>query len=142
MIEVDRNGFEVLSVDECLRLLGTVSLGRVATHTSALPIILPVQFALAAPGIVFRTNVGTKLNAAARNAVVAFEADHIDERGRFGWSVLVTGLATEITDPAELAEARSLTLGHLATRASRYVSISLGLVSGRRSLPQQQPRPP
>ena len=55
--------------------------------------------------IVIRTNAGTKL-AAADHANVTFEVDYIDQRTRSGWSVLVRGLAEEVTSEhrAELIE--------------------------------------
>lgn len=133
-MEVDRNGFEVLQRDECLRLLAASGFGRVALHSGALPIVLPVNYALGNHGIVFRTARGTKLEAATSNAVVAFEVDEIDESRHAGWSVLVTGVAREITDPAELDDVRSLPLDRWApVGAERYVGISIELISGRRT---------
>nr|WP_329600071.1 pyridoxamine 5'-phosphate oxidase family protein [Streptomyces pseudovenezuelae] len=46
--------------------------------------------------IVFRTARGS-LPGAVPGEQVAFEADHIDEAFRHGWSVLVRGLAREVT---------------------------------------------
>jgi nitroimidazol reductase NimA-like FMN-containing flavoprotein (pyridoxamine 5'-phosphate oxidase superfamily) len=46
--------------------------------------------------IVIRTAAGTKL-ATADHANVTFEVDEIDQRTRSGWSVLVRGLAEEVT---------------------------------------------
>ena len=134
-MEVDRNGFEVLQRDECLRLLAASGFGRVALHSGALPIVLPVNYALGKPGIVFRTARGTKLEAATSNVVVAFEVDEIDEARHAGWSVLVTGVAREITDPVELDDVRSLPLDDWAPAdAERYVGISIELISGRRTV--------
>lgn len=133
-MEVDRNGFEVLRREECLRLLATASFGRVALHSKALPIVLPVNYVLGEQGIVFRTARGTKLAAATRNTVVAFEVDEIDEIHHTGWSVLVTGVARDITDSAELDEMSLLPLDHWAPFADRYVCISMELVSGRRTV--------
>jgi hypothetical protein len=36
-MEVDHNGLEVLGRDECLRLLGTATLGRIGVTSGALP---------------------------------------------------------------------------------------------------------
>jgi nitroimidazol reductase NimA-like FMN-containing flavoprotein (pyridoxamine 5'-phosphate oxidase superfamily) len=110
--------------------------GRLAVHSGALPVILPVNFLLTGCGIVIRTAEGTKLDAALRNAVVAFEADEFDEFGHTGWSVVVTGVAEEVTDPDEVAAMRALPLPHWAPgRADRYLRISLELVSGRKIIP-------
>jgi nitroimidazol reductase NimA-like FMN-containing flavoprotein (pyridoxamine 5'-phosphate oxidase superfamily) len=134
-VEVDRNGLEVLSRDECLRLLGTAVLGRVAVTTAALPTILPVNFRFDGRQILIRTGRGTKLDAATRNAVVAFEADEIEPATREGWSVVVTGVARELTDPEELAEAQTPALVRWASGEDhRVVAISTEMVSGRRLL--------
>jgi nitroimidazol reductase NimA-like FMN-containing flavoprotein (pyridoxamine 5'-phosphate oxidase superfamily) len=134
-VEVDRNGLEVLPRDECLRLLGKGALGRVAVSTAALPTILPVNYRYDGCRILVRTGRGTKLDAATRNAVVAFEIDDVDPATRTGWSVVVTGVATELTDPAELAEVRSHPLERWAPgEDDRVIAISTDVVSGRRFL--------
>jgi uncharacterized protein len=132
-VEVDRNGLEVLSRDECLRLLGTAALGRVAVTTAALPTILPVNFRFDGQHILIRTGRGTKLAAATRNAVVAFEVDEVEPTTREGWSVVVTGVARELTDPDELAEAQTPALERWAVGEDHWVvAISTEMVSGRR----------
>ena len=132
-MEVDRNGLEVLSRDECLRLLGSAGLGRVAVTTAALPTILPVNFRFDGRQILIRTGRGTKLDAATRNAVVAFEADEVEPATREGWSVVVTGVARDLTDPDELAEAQTPPLVRWASGDDhRVVAISTEVVSGRR----------
>ena len=132
-MEIDRNGLEVLSRSECLRLLATATIGRIGIHADALPTILPVNFVSTDRGIVVQTVAGSKLDAAMEHSVVAFEADHVDARSHCGWSVVVTGVARPITDAAELAWARDLPLRHwVPVGGDRYISISTELVSGRR----------
>src|SRR4051812_6943273 len=97
-VEIDRNGLEVLDREECMRLLSTVHLGRVAITSGALQVILPVNFRVLDDRIVFRTGCGTKLDAATRGAVVAFEVDTMESLDHRGWSVVVTGVARQITD--------------------------------------------
>ena len=60
------------------------------------PLIFPVNYGIDRGVIVIRTDEGTKL-AAADHANVTFEVDAIDSRTRSGWSVLVRGLAEEVT---------------------------------------------
>jgi nitroimidazol reductase NimA-like FMN-containing flavoprotein (pyridoxamine 5'-phosphate oxidase superfamily) len=135
-MEIDRNGLEVLSREDCLQLLGTAILGRVAVTTQALPTIVPVNFRFDGREILIRTGRGTKLDAATHNAVVAFEADEIEPVQRGGWGVVVTGVAREVTDPEELADARKLGLERWAPGPDhRVVAISTEVVSGRRILP-------
>ena len=132
-MEIDRNGLEVLSRSECLRLLATATIGRIGIHADALPTILPVNFVSTERGIVVQTVVGSKLDAAMDHAVVAFEADRVDARTHCGWSVVVTGVARPITDATELAWARDLPLRHwVPVAGDRYICISTELVSGRR----------
>src|SRR5438874_6539251 len=95
-------GSEVLDRGESLRLLGTVPIGRVVFTEQALPAAQPVSFALFDDAVVFRATAGSRLAAAARDAVVAFEADEFDPTLRSGWSVLVVGRAREIRDPEVL----------------------------------------
>src|SRR5204862_2980903 len=99
----DRNGLEILDRAACVRLLGTVSLGRVGITVGALPTILPINFRIDGDRILFRSGVGTKLDAATRGAVVAFEADDFDPLYHSGWSVVVTGVAREVSDPDDSA---------------------------------------
>ena len=135
-MEVDRNGLEVLSRDACLRLLATATLGRVGVSSGALPSVLPVNFRFDGRQILIRTGVGTKLDAAVDNAVVAFEVDEIDPVAHTGWSVLVTGVARELTDARELARAQVPPLARWAPGGEdRVIAISTELVSGRRIVP-------
>jgi hypothetical protein len=131
-MEIDHNRLEVLDRERCLRLLATAAVGRVGLTTGALPTVLPVNFVLTPDGIVFRTGWGAKLDAATRNTVVAFEVDDFDPFTHGGWSVVVTGMARELTEPEELEAARALPLAPWGGgTADRYVRISTELVTGR-----------
>ena len=100
----------------------------------ALPVILPVRYAVIGETVVFRTAPGTKLTAAMRRSVVAFEADRGDPCGAWGWSVLVQGVASEVTDPALQAAARGLLandLPFLDGEVARLVAVEVAFLSGR-----------
>src|SRR5258708_2658497 len=128
----DRRGLQVLPRQECLRRLRQGGVGRVAVSTGALPAIFPVNYATLDGDIVFRSGPGTKLTAAARGAVVAFEADDTDGFAHTGWSVMVIGPAHEITNNQELAEAAALPLASWAPgHEDVFVRIEARLVSGR-----------
>ena len=88
-----------LTRSECLRLLAGDVIGRVVFTDSALPTVQPVNYVLDDEEIIFRTANGSKLAAATRNAVVAFQLDHFDTTTRSGWSVLGVGEAYEVVDP-------------------------------------------
>ncbi|MER6025820.1 pyridoxamine 5'-phosphate oxidase family protein [Streptomyces sp. NPDC001851] len=98
---------------EALRLLGSVSLGRIVFTRQALPTVRPVNHVLDHGDIVIRTHEGAALTSHAEEAlgtgvVVAYEADAIDPASHLGWSVVVTGYARLVTDPAELDRVREL----------------------------------
>ncbi|MDT0386614.1 pyridoxamine 5'-phosphate oxidase family protein [Streptomyces dubilierae] len=96
------DGFRELGRQECLRLMAQVPVGRILFTRRALPAVRPVTFGLAADGsVLLRTSVTSELVSAIAGAVVAFEADAFDARTRAGWSVVITGTATLVTDPAE-----------------------------------------
>jgi len=130
-MEVDRNGLVVLSRDECLRRLRRPGVGRVGLSVGALPAIFPVNYTLFRDDVYFRTAPGTKLVAAARNAIVAFEVDRIEPISHNGWSVLVVGPSEVVSEPAELARlARSLS-PWIGDGADVLVRIRAELISGR-----------
>ncbi len=85
-----------LAHEECWRLLATQQVGRLAVVAERYPIVVPVNYALDGDVVVLRTGPGTLL-AAARHAHVSFEVDQLDPLSRTGWSVLVRGLAEEVT---------------------------------------------
>jgi len=123
---------QVIPRDEALRLVASVPVGRVVFTLRALPAVLPVNFVLDGDAIVFRTAPGSKLTAAVRNAVVAFQVDQIDPQTQTGWSVLVTGRAGEIHDPAEIARLRARLKPWAPGEREHFIRIPTDLVSGRR----------
>ena len=127
-MDIDRNGFEVPTRDECLELIRHRPIGRLGIHTGALPAIVPVNFVLTDDGVVIRTSPGTKLDQALRNAVVAFEVDDYDPWRHTGWSVNVVGVARELRDPPATLHLPQWGPGD----RDRFLCISLDVVSGRR----------
>jgi uncharacterized protein len=132
-VTFDRNGLETIGQDECLQLLSSARIGRLALSVRALPVVLPVNFALAPDGIVIRTGAETKLDQACDHAVVAFEVDGFDAITETGWSVLVQGTATVLSAPAELHDVTLLGLAPWGNpHADAFVKVGLDLVTGRR----------
>ncbi len=135
-MELDLNGFEVLDREDSLRLLETATLGRLCLTSGALPTVLPVSFRLHGDTIVICTGPGRKLASATHDAVVAFEADAFDAARRSGWSVVVIGVAREVTDPDEIDRLSPIPTSRWAPLSGgRVVAISTELVAGRRVLP-------
>ena len=98
------DGFRELERHECTRLLATARVGRVVYTRRALPAVLPVTFRIERDGAVLVcTSAASGLASAIDKAVVAFEADEVDTAAHCGWSVVVTGPATVVSDPAEHA---------------------------------------
>ncbi|WP_445055468.1 pyridoxamine 5'-phosphate oxidase family protein [Streptomyces sp. SAS_269] len=128
-IELDR--------DEALRLLGSVPFGRIVFTRHALPTVRPVNHVLDGGDIVIRTHDGAALTARAQEAdgagvVVAYEADVIDPDTHLGWSVVATGYARLVTDPAELARYQALLVPWMGHTMDHAVRISPDLVTGIR----------
>jgi nitroimidazol reductase NimA-like FMN-containing flavoprotein (pyridoxamine 5'-phosphate oxidase superfamily) len=144
MTAADSSQLEELSGEECYRLLATQQIGRLAVTAEHYPLVFPVNYGLDRGVIVVRTHPGTKLSA-ADHANVAFEVDHIDERTRSGWSVLVRGLAEEVTSAhrAELVE-RTHASGvqpWAPGEHGRWLRIIPQGISGRRIVPGELPPP-
>jgi len=90
------NGIEILGRQECLGLLATDEIGRLAVVVANTPLVMPVNYALDDETVVFRTDPGTKLDQGPR-ARASFEVDSFDRARRTGWSVVATGRLEEVT---------------------------------------------
>ncbi|MDX6301679.1 MAG: uncharacterized protein QOF53_2893 [Nocardioidaceae bacterium] len=95
---------EPLDPPECMRLLASVRLGRLAWTADEGPHVLPVNHSVLEGNVVFRTDLYSTVAEATRSGTVAFEADELDDRLQSGWSVLVRGRAEHVEDPNEMAE--------------------------------------
>jgi nitroimidazol reductase NimA-like FMN-containing flavoprotein (pyridoxamine 5'-phosphate oxidase superfamily) len=95
---------ETLSENDCLALLRSHAIGRIAFAFEGQVEIFPVNYGIEGRIIVFRTGVGTKLDA-LRGRAVAFEIDGWEPDRGIGWSVVARGGAEEITmNPGRAAE--------------------------------------
>jgi nitroimidazol reductase NimA-like FMN-containing flavoprotein (pyridoxamine 5'-phosphate oxidase superfamily) len=135
----DRAGLEILDAVECRRLLGSVPIGRVVFTDRAMPAAQPVNFVVHEGAVVFRTGNGSKVAAASRDTVVAFEVDEFDREYRRGWSVVVVGRAQEVTDPALRGRLADLPLRPWAPGVRDHViRIPIEVIYGRRIAPPGQ----
>ncbi|WP_055712940.1 pyridoxamine 5'-phosphate oxidase family protein [Streptomyces torulosus] len=130
---VQNDAFRVLDRQECLRLLAKVPVGRVVYTRRALPAVLPVNFALDSDdAVLLCTSAGSDLVRAIDGVVVAFEGDEFDPATRSGWSVVVTGRADVVTDPAEHERlSRSGPASWMPARNEVFVRIASEMVTGR-----------
>lgn len=127
---------EHLDRSECIRLLASVSVGRIGLLVGGRPEILPVTYAVEGETVVFRTAEGTVLTQAAMQ-VVAFEADQIDEATHTGWSVLVQGVAQDVSDALDTRSERLRTLALVTWapgRRHRWFRLDAHRLTGRRLL--------
>jgi uncharacterized protein len=124
---------EVLDEAECLALMATVHLGRIAFTEDALPAVQPVAFALGDGEVLVPTHRGSKVAVASRGAVLAFEVDDFDAAARTGWNVTVVGASRLISDADEVGRLDELGVQPwVPTSAHCYISIQTRLVRGRR----------
>src|SRR5262249_10283540 len=99
-----------LTREQAMLLLRSVPMGRIAFTHRAMPAIRPVNHIVDEAGrISIRSHEGAAIVTAAdaaRGTVVSYEADQIDTDARAGWSVVATGLARIVDDPALAAAYR------------------------------------
>lgn len=90
---------EILSEAESAELLRSHDLGRLGLiDDQGRPLIFPVNYFFDEGIVAFRTAPGTKLDIAP-GSYVSFEIDGWDPDEGVGWSVLVRGLARDVTEP-------------------------------------------
>jgi len=130
---LDHAGLETLGLEECLRLLASVPVGRVGFHADGEVVVLPVNHVVDGQDIVFRSAPGSKLATAEEQNLVAFEADDYDWEAHSGWSVLVNGHAETVYEPAETQRLGRLVLRSWATPADHpfWIRIRPTSVTGR-----------
>jgi uncharacterized protein len=127
-------GLEILDDGECLRLLGTTPVGRVAFNVGDAVAVLPVNHAVVGSELLFFTGEGLKLDAVLSAGTVTFEADKIDAVARTGWSVLAVGRA-DVVDSWLRSRAEAVGLYPWAAGDRHHlVRIRPSFFSGRRIL--------
>jgi nitroimidazol reductase NimA-like FMN-containing flavoprotein (pyridoxamine 5'-phosphate oxidase superfamily) len=130
---------EVLGREECLRLLASQSLGRLAINLrSEVPMIRPVNYVFdeRTQSIVFRTDFGSKLQGILITAKAAFEVDSIDAVRRTGWSVIVTGAVEKVSNHLELERFENLELRPWEPgEKPHWARIRVWTITGRRIVP-------
>ena len=128
----EERSLETLSKRDAIALLSTVSVGRVVFTVGALPAIVPVAFAVHGDAIVMRTSSESRLARAAPGGVLAFEVDDVDPATRTGWSVVVTGLASTVSDPVERAIIDGMVETFAPGKIDACIRLPLTVVTGRR----------
>jgi uncharacterized protein len=125
---------EPLTRADCWDHLASGRVGRIGLLVNGRPEVFPVNYALDGETVLFRTTATSVLNQASL-AVVAFEADYVDETTHTGWSVLVQGVARDIGDAIDATSERLRRLALVTwapDRRDRWYHIDPDQVSGRR----------
>jgi uncharacterized protein len=126
---------EVLAEWECLSLLSSGHIGRIAFTEGALPAVQPVAFAVLDGEVVIPAHEGSKVAVATRGAVVAFQVDEFDVRAGTGWSVTVVGPSRVVVERNEMLPMDQLGVRPWAPGPGGcYIGVQVGLVSGQRVL--------
>ena len=131
----DAGRLEIMPDMECVRLLRANDVGRIAVvDREARPLIFPINYFFDEGVVLFRTAAGTKLDLAP-GMHVAFEIDDWDPGTGVGWSVLVRGIAHDVTQPRGMPTAR---MRHWPVRPlapgshEHWIGIWANEISGRR----------
>ncbi len=112
-----------------------VSLGRVVFTQHAMPAIRPVNHVVDDRKIIIRSHAGAAIVSravAGDGSVVCYEADDLDPVRHTGWSVIATGMARLVVEPAALARYRDLLEPWIAGEMDHVVAIEPEFVSGIR----------
>ncbi len=132
-------GGKIIELDraESLELLTAKKVGRIGFLAENGPVVLPMNYIRSGDHIIVRT---VAFGIVARSAIdqkVAFEVDDVDDFLEAGWSVLVTGAATLLSD-GQLQQLKSGASPDPWAEGPRtlFLSIACEQVSGRRLLPR------
>jgi len=97
------------------------------------PVAFPVNFKMDGTDVVFRIGSDSETIEGVHQQPVSFDVDHLDEALGEGWSVLVTGTASIITDDDDLKRAQALDIEPWAGgNRNIYVRLSPTRTTGRR----------
>lgn len=134
---------EELAETDCLRLLRSVEVGRLAVRLSDGGVdVFPVNFGVDGDTVVFCTAAGSKLSSIEAEPIVAFEADHFDWYERTAWSVVIRGTASLVPDQGELVEVVEGTLAPWQAGPKPYfVRIVPSSTTGRRFTVHHRAKP-
>jgi len=129
---LDGDGLAELTRPQCLALLATQDVGRLVFTAASLPAIVPVAYLLDGDAVVLRTTAGSRAARNAVDTVVAFEVDQVSRSLHSGWSVVVTGRSSRVTDPGEVGRLQSRLPRWVGGEREVVVRVGLEIVTGRR----------
>jgi hypothetical protein len=134
MVALPAERLQVLTVRECLEHLRSRDLGRLAFQVDGDVEILPINYAIDGRVVVFRTASLTRLQRSLR-ARVTFEVDSWDLVAEVGWSVVLKGVARDVTDgtdPFSIALRRGGVVPLAPGKREQWIAIYPSAITGRR----------
>jgi uncharacterized protein len=127
---------EKLSLEECLGLLRSGSVGRIGVVVDEFPVVLPINYRLVETSgrtwVALRTRPGNVIEQASAN--VAFEIDGIDPAQKQGWSVLVRGTVHHVEAGTAYFRERWDSHPWLTAERDAWLIVSPVAITGRRVL--------
>jgi len=128
------SGLEILTEHQCRELLASRDLGRIAFPLGDETEIFPVNYSTDGAIIVFRTAPGTKL-AQSTLSRASFEVDDWDPTAQVGWSVVLKGVAQEVTagiDPFSTALRTGKVVALAPGEHDHWIALYPSQITGRR----------
>jgi uncharacterized protein len=121
-----------LSDETCADRLAHSAVGRLGVVIAGKPEVFPVCYVYTDGCVVFPTNEGTKMHSALEWPWVAFEIDGAGADDSSVWSVMITGQAEEVTDPATIERVSAMQTVVFRSHGSiRWIKITPLKVTGR-----------
>jgi pyridoxamine 5'-phosphate oxidase-like protein len=136
----EQRRLQELSPQESMRLLGSISIGRIVFTARALPAILPVTHLVDGDYVIIRTDASAAITSELRaeaGTIVAYEADTIDLTEHLGWSVIVVGVAHRVIDPDDAGVYRRALRPWVNGAKDEVIAIHADLVTGFRLVPDR-----
>jgi nitroimidazol reductase NimA-like FMN-containing flavoprotein (pyridoxamine 5'-phosphate oxidase superfamily) len=123
-----------LTAGESWRLLAGTSLGRIVFTQHAMPAIRPVNHLVDNETVIIRSHLGAAITgrAAGDGTVVCYEADDIDPVRHTGWSVIVTGMARLVRDPAAVSRYQQMLQPWADSQMDYVIAVTPQLITGLR----------
>jgi nitroimidazol reductase NimA-like FMN-containing flavoprotein (pyridoxamine 5'-phosphate oxidase superfamily) len=122
-----------LTAAESWRLLAGAQLGRIVFTQHAMPAIRPVNHLVDDETIIIRSHLGAAIvDRAGDGAVVCYEADDIDPVRHTGWSVIATGMARLVRDPAAVSRYKQSLQPWTDSQMDYVISITPQFITGLR----------
>ena len=118
---------------ECLELLASHQVGRVAYCDDLGPVVLPVNYVVDLDTVLLRVSPHSTLARNLRSAPASFEVDDFDDYNQSGWSVLVRGDAAYV-DVAELPDEDNRPIPWAEGERTFHIRITPHDITGRRLL--------